>query len=83
MTATVRIRARAQQDLEEAAAWYEAQRSGLGGAFLDEAQAVLDALAENPTAFRELYRATRRAVLRRFPFCIYYKIPCFTYSCVA
>ena len=74
MTASVRVRARAQRDLEEAAAWYETQRPGLGSEFLDEAQVAFGNVAKHPTAYPELYRATRRAVLRRFPFCVYYRI---------
>jgi len=74
MTATVRVRARAQRDIEQAAAWYEEQRPGLGDDFLGEVEAVFENVAAHPTGYPELYRATRRAVLRRFPFCVYYRL---------
>ena len=39
MTVEVRLRPEAEQDLSDAATWYEEQRPGLGQRFLDGAQA--------------------------------------------
>lgn len=73
MTVEVRFRPEAEQDLADAAAWYEEQRPGLGRQFLEEAQATLSAIAERPMAYQLVYRAARRALLRRFPFGIFYR----------
>ena len=43
MTVEVRLRPEAEQDLADAAAWYEEQRPCLGRQFLDEAQVLLAA----------------------------------------
>jgi hypothetical protein len=42
MTQPVRVRPEAEQDLLEAAFWYEEQRPGLGHQFLDEALALTE-----------------------------------------
>ena len=72
MTFEVRIRPEADQDLAEAASWYERQQRGLGQEFLDEALAVFMRLAETPLAFELIHRFARRALLRRFPFAVFY-----------
>lgn len=74
MTVTVRVRARARQDIEEAAAWYETQRPGLAGEFLDEVQVAFDSVAAYPAAYPILHRGARRAVLHRFPFGVFYRL---------
>jgi plasmid stabilization system protein ParE len=68
VTVEVRLRPEAEQDLAEAARWYEEQRSGLGQEFLDEALAAFAAIAERPFASAAVYRSLRRALLHRFPF---------------
>ena len=50
MTVDVRLRPEAEQDLAEAARWFEEQRPGLGQEFLDEALATFTAIAERPLA---------------------------------
>ena len=72
MTFEVRIRPEAEQDISEAASWYEQQQSGLGQEFLDEALAVCMRLAEAPLAYELIHRCARRALLRRFPFAVFY-----------
>lgn len=41
-------RPQAENDVIQAADWYETQRAGLGGEFIEELLAVLDALEINP-----------------------------------
>lgn len=74
MTVEVRLRPEAEQDLVDAAAWYEEQRPGLGRQFLEEAQALLSAIGERPLAYQVVHRSARRALLRRFPFGILYRV---------
>lgn len=70
---SVEFRPAAAADLEEAAEWYETKRKGLGDEFLDAVRATLDSIAENPRIYRVLYRDTRRALVRRFPYGIYFR----------
>jgi plasmid stabilization system protein ParE len=70
----VNVRPAAQHDLDEAARWYESHRAGLGDEFLDEFLATTSRIGEAPLAYPEIGRAARRAMLRRFPFGVFYRI---------
>ncbi|MBS3943516.1 MAG: type II toxin-antitoxin system RelE/ParE family toxin [Dethiobacter sp.] len=72
MTVKVLIRLEAEQDIADAAVWYEAQQHGLGHKFLDEIHAMLFKIAESPLIYPIVYKNTRRAFIRRFPFGVYY-----------
>jgi plasmid stabilization system protein ParE len=74
VTLALRIRSEAQQDLQEAARWYEAQRQGLGQEFLNEVVSCLHRIAEQPEMFPTMHRETRRALIRKFPFGIFYRL---------
>lgn len=73
MTFEVRLRREAEQDLLDAARWYEDQRPGLGQQFLDEVAAILSVIAETPLVYPLVHRNARRALIRRFPFGVYYR----------
>lgn len=66
------IRPEAELDIESSALWYEEQQSGLGTRFLDGLNEVLARIAENPLQFPEIEKGIRRALLRRFPYGIYF-----------
>ena len=74
MIAEVSLRPEAELDLAEAAKWYEEQRPGLGQEFLDEALATLSTIAEMPSMYAVVHRGTRRALMHRFPFGIFYQV---------
>lgn len=73
MNCEVRLREEADRDLAEAALWYELQGSGLGFQFLDEVLRVLATIAESPSIYPVVWRETRRALMNRFPFGIYFR----------
>lgn len=68
------VRPAAAADIDEAFLWYEAQRAGLGHEFLAAAQTLIDAITEHPFRYPVIRRNTRRALLRRFPYAIYFRI---------
>jgi len=74
MTFEVRLRPEAEQDLSDAAVWYEERLAGLGHQFLDEALAAFTSIAEAPLRYPAVHRNTRRALMHRFPFGVYYRI---------
>ena len=74
MTVEVRLRPEVEGDLLEAAVWYEQQRAGLGNDFLDAAAATLSRISASPFAYSTLYRSTRRALLPRYPFGVFYQV---------
>ena len=64
---TILFRPAAAADVEDAYAWYEGQRIGLGEEFLAELGATLARVLANPRQYPVIRRATRRALLHRFP----------------
>lgn len=74
MSHRVLLRREAQDDLGDAANWYEEQRRGLGGAFLDQSLEALERIGANPLALPVVHQSLRRSLMRRFPFAIYYRI---------
>jgi plasmid stabilization system protein ParE len=68
------IRPEAETDLANARDWYERQRTGLGAAFLLCVEEVLERIARTPEMYRVGYHDIRRALTRRFPYAVYYRI---------
>lgn len=68
------IRPAAAADIEDAFVWYEQQRGGLGSEFLKIIDGALIAIQRAPQLHPVIHRNTRRALLPRFPYGIYYRI---------
>jgi plasmid stabilization system protein ParE len=73
LTLPVLIRRAAELDLMDIEDWYEAQQPGLGHDFREAVDVVVIRIADNPLAYPERYRGARRALLRRFPYVIWYR----------
>lgn len=67
------FRSQARREFDEAGDWYEKERPGLGMEFLDEIQLLIQRIATTPEQFPMLHRDVRKAVVRRFPYCIYFR----------
>jgi plasmid stabilization system protein ParE len=67
------FRKQAHLEFDEAGDWYEKERPGLGLEFLAEIHLLIHSIASNPKQFPMLYRDVRKAVARRFPYCIYFR----------
>jgi plasmid stabilization system protein ParE len=65
---------RADLDVEAAFAWYENERPGLGLEFLSELRAAYNRIAAGPFGYQELRSGIRRALLRRFPYAVYFAV---------
>lgn len=70
----VRVRPRAERDLDEAYAWYEERAEGLGEAFLRAVAACFARIARHPEAHAVAHGRVRRARLHRFPYGVYYTV---------
>lgn len=68
------FRKAARQEFDAAADWYERERPGLGASFLHEVEALLRLAAENPAIFQIVLGDVRRAVCRRFPYCVFFRV---------
>ena|SRR5579859_1120204 len=66
------IRPAAESELSEAYQWYETQRQGLGSEFLLSVEAALALIQRNPELHPLIHREIRRALIRRFPFGVFY-----------
>ena len=73
----------ADEDVEAAFRWYEEQRAGIGLDFLNELQAAYARIAEGPYWYQDLGHGTRRALLRRFPFAVYFNVDAETVLVIA
>lgn len=72
----IEFRPEVEQDMAEAAAWYEARQPGLGAEFVEEIIRVWDALAENPL-LNCRHHATKQIRWRypdRFPYRVIYEV---------
>lgn len=74
MTRRVDFGEHVERETAEAAEWYDEHESGLGGAILDTIEAVIDRIAETPLAFPLVHGQTRRALVRRFPYAVYFRL---------
>jgi toxin ParE1/3/4 len=70
----VQVRRAAELDAAEVQLWYETQQRGLGAQFHSELSRLIDRLAENPLIYQVAYRDIRRAMVRRFPYLIWYHV---------
>ena len=65
---TVRFLVPAQQELDDAVAWYDQQADGLGNEFLDELDRVIRRVVVYPLSALEIESGLRRGLLARFPY---------------
>lgn len=63
----------AEQDVADAYAWYEGQRAGLGEEFLGCLDACMEAIRRSPKMHPTAFSKFRRALLRRFPYAVFYE----------
>jgi len=68
------IRPEAEADLTDAYHWYENQNEGLGAEFLRSVEMSLVSLRKNPGAYQKIHENIRRALVRRFPYGIFYLV---------
>ena len=72
MRREVVIRPEAESDIGDAYAWYEKQREGLGFDFLLCVEETIDRIRETPEAYPRVHKQARRALIRRFPYGVFY-----------
>src|SRR3954469_8710254 len=61
-------------EIDEAYRWYEQQSAGLGDDFLAALDEVFARLQQLPLAHPVIFRDVRRALPRRFPYTVYYRV---------
>jgi len=64
----------ARAEILEARDWYEAQQRHLAHQFDSDLDAVVLRISENPRQFRVVSNTVRRALLRQFPYGVFFRI---------
>ena len=73
MTRRIHFRPQAEDEVLEARRWYEERKPGLGTDFGDAVSDTISRVADNPFEFPLVRGEIRRAVLRRFPYAVYFR----------
>lgn len=73
MVAELILAPEAEQDISEAYDWYEKRRPGLGEEFLSCVDACVQRICRSPELHATVYEEYRRALVRRFPYVIFYE----------
>lgn len=73
MTWIIRLLRSAESDIAEAATWYREQEPGLDRKFIEEVDACINRIRRGPDSYAKRRREYRAAMLRRFPYTVYYR----------
>lgn len=68
------VRQEAEADVEEAFEYYGSCRTGLGYDFLLCIEASFSLIEKNPNQFKSIHKTIHRALVKRFPYGIFYVI---------
>jgi plasmid stabilization system protein ParE len=74
MTLPVIFSPEARAEFDEATDWYGQRRAGLGDAFVDAVQDVLKRIGTAPRIHAVVWKDVRCALVRRFPYAVYYRV---------
>lgn len=72
MTQSTFVLPEAQRDIREAALWYERREIHLGLRFVREVRSSIRFIEQNPLRFPIVEQDIRRALLKSFPYSIYF-----------
>ena len=70
----VRLTPAAKNDVEAAYSWYRERGRLLARRFKAEVQTTAKVIGERPLSFQRAHRDVRRAVLRRFPYLLLFRV---------
>lgn len=76
MTRSLVVHPEAAAEVEVSAAWYEAQREGLGLEYLAAVDHAMASVAESPLLYPawKTDLSWRRCVIRRFPYVVFFEV---------
>lgn len=73
MAVELNIAPEAELDIAEAYVWYESRRIGLGEEFLGSVDASIERIRRQPLTYPAVYDTYRRALIRRFPYAVFFE----------
>ena len=68
------ISSEAELEIQEAYRWYESCVEGLGSEYLRALDAVFNSIARNPNQYPSVHKTIRMALLKRFPYEVFYQL---------
>lgn len=74
MSFTVQVRRAAELEIAEAQLWYEAKDKSLGAEFLSQVSQTMNRILKMPLLYPIVHRDVRRALVRRFPYLVWYRV---------
>lgn len=74
MRYSVSILPEAEADIDNAYIWYESKQVDLGNLFFKIIAESVNYISNNPFICEEIYKGTRRFVIKKFPYGIYYRV---------
>lgn len=74
MSLRIKVRPEAAAEALEAQSWYEERRKGLGTIFAAAVQEIVFRIGRQPLLYPRVRGEMRRAVLRSFPYAVYFRI---------
>ena len=73
MSLPVVLQPAARQEYDAAVDFYEARQAGLGARFATRVNEVLTRIGQSPKMHAVVRGNTRKAVVAKFPYCVYYR----------
>jgi plasmid stabilization system protein ParE len=73
----------ARAELIDAQDWYEREAAGLGRHFREAIDALTERMSTNSQQFPIAFKSVRRALLRRFPYALFFAVTGDTLSVIA
>ncbi|MBF0275127.1 MAG: type II toxin-antitoxin system RelE/ParE family toxin [Nitrospinae bacterium] len=67
------FRRAAKAEFYEACEWYESKRLGLSLDFIFEIDYCLSLVSQNPHQYPFIHKDVRKVVVKRFPYCLYFR----------
>ena len=64
----------ARAELIDAQDWYEDEATGLGRRFRGALDVLIERMSANPRQFPVVFKNVRRALLRRFPYALFFVV---------
>lgn len=64
----------AEIEMNEASEFYDTREMGLGAAFIDEVERVVNSIRQNPESAPLILKTVRSKILWRFPYSLMYSI---------
>ena len=70
----VRLSPAAERDVRDIYRWYKNQSKDLAAQFRSSLDDCLERIRKNPAGYARVHGEVRRALLHRFPYCVFYVI---------